>query len=271
GLPLCDSSPGHSACGVSMVSKESASSVPVALGSCFVALVTAAALRLGWRRAAVSSEKGGHKYKMSRKSSGMLRRCASSKEVVATSGDSLDLKDRQAHGVPWYATPADASESMWHKVDLTVRDWLDEDTGLFRYVNEMPLGALQKFEVQTTLATNVIREDAKGSRKLQAFGKPVPFNYGCFPQTYRDPQERDDIYDAPGDDDPLDVIDLSPQVVGVGKIACCRPLGAVCLIDEGQADWKIIVVNTELEDPLASARSIEEAERIAPGRIEKAL
>jgi inorganic pyrophosphatase len=160
---------------------------------------------------------------------------------------------------------------LWHHVDLRVKDWLGKDTGLLHYVNEIPRNALQKFEIHTRVEKNTITEDTKGSRRLLGFGRPVPFNYGCFPQTFRDPDEIDDIYGAPGDDDPLDVVDLSPKPVGVGEIASCTPLGAVCLIDEGRADWKILVVNTDAPGPLANARSIDEVERLAPGRIQEAL
>ena len=55
----------------------------------------------------------------------------------------------------------------------------------------------------------MIREDVKGSNRLKSFGKLVPFNYGCFPQTFRDPFEHDELHQAPGDNDPLDVIDVS--------------------------------------------------------------
>eukprot|EP00913_Durusdinium_trenchii_P025086 g23547.t1 len=74
------------------------------------------------------------------------------------------------------------SPSQWHKVSLFLRDWLDDETGLLHFVTEMPRGSLKKFELQTTLEGNLIREDAKATEKLKAFGKPVPFNYGCFPQ-----------------------------------------------------------------------------------------
>eukprot|EP00930_Biecheleria_cincta_P082866 TRINITY_DN7250_c0_g1_i1.p1 TRINITY_DN7250_c0_g1~~TRINITY_DN7250_c0_g1_i1.p1 ORF type:complete len:386 (+),score=69.50 TRINITY_DN7250_c0_g1_i1:94-1251(+) len=161
--------------------------------------------------------------------------------------------------------------SLWHDVDLFVRDWLDEPTGLLRYVNEMPMGGLTKYEVQPSVPGNAIREDAKGSQRLAAFGKPVPFNYGCFPQTYRDPAKADELYNAPGDDDPLDVLDLSSTPVGVGSVVQCRPLGAVCLIDEGQADWKILAINVDTQGPLASAQSVDEVERLAPGRIQECL
>lgn len=170
-----------------------------------------------------------------------------------------------------YSAPPAANFSLWHDVDLEVKTWLDESTGLFRYVNEMPLGSLQKFEVQPHLAHNAIAEDPKGSSRLKSFGRPVPFNYGCFPQTYRDPNQVDDIHGAPGDDDPLDVLDLSASELPVGAIVQCRPLGAVCLIDEGKADWKILAVNVEAAGPLANAHSVEEVERIIPGRIQECL
>jgi inorganic pyrophosphatase len=160
---------------------------------------------------------------------------------------------------------------LWHEVDLHVKTWLDEKTGLFRYVNEMPMGTLQKFEVQPDAPQNAIVEDLKSSRRLEAFGQPVPFNYGCFPQTYRDPERVDSIYGAPGDDDPLDVIDLGDHAVEAGAVVQCRPLGAVCLIDDGEADWKVLVVNTEHQGLLAKAQSVEDVERIMPGRIAQAF
>mmetsp|Transcript_19171 Transcript_19171/g.55038 ORF Transcript_19171/g.55038 Transcript_19171/m.55038 type:complete len:553 (+) Transcript_19171:97-1755(+) len=170
-----------------------------------------------------------------------------------------------------YVAPAPPDQSYWHHVDLHVRDWVDWDTGLFRYVNEMPRGSLQKFEVQPNHEKNAISEDPVGSDRLASFGRPVPFNYGCLPQTYRDPGKVCDIVSAPGDDDPLDIFDLSESVVGVGEVVQCRVLGAVCLIDEGQADWKILAVNTEHDGPLSEARTVDDVERIAPGRVQECL
>jgi len=174
-------------------------------------------------------------------------------------------------GVRRYVAPAPTGHSLWHDVELHVKGWLDEDTGLYRYVNEMPMGSLQKFEVQPHLPENAIEEDPKGSVKLAAFGRPVPFNYGCLPQTYRDPDELDTIHSAPGDDDPLDIFDLGDHVAGVGEVVQCRPLGAVCLIDEGQADWKVLAVSTGHGGPLSEARSIADVERIVPGRVAECL
>lgn len=223
------------------------------------------------RRAGLAGRTPAVRPRMRQSGSSGLLRHSSSYESMHAAQPRPDTVTDFPDDVTWYTPPFAGGVSMWHHVDLHVKSWLDEDTGLYHYVNEIPKGALQKFELQTRLEQNIIREDPKGSSKLQAFGQPVPFNYGCFPQTYRDPKEYDELHNAPGDDDPLDVIDLTTRAVAVGVAVACRPLGAVCLIDEGQADWKILVVSTEAEEPLAAAMSIEEVERLAPGRIEQAL
>mmetsp|Transcript_26904 Transcript_26904/g.62483 ORF Transcript_26904/g.62483 Transcript_26904/m.62483 type:complete len:471 (-) Transcript_26904:183-1595(-) len=199
------------------------------------------------------------KRKLGRNPIGLLHKCRAK-----------DAPEKNLHSA-WYLPPEDTGTSWWHKIDLFVTDWLDEDTGLYRYINEMPKGCLQKFELQTQLENNVIREDSKGSARLQSFGVPVPFNYGCFPQTYRDPLEHDELHDAPGDDDPLDVIDIGQIPVGVGDVVVCRPLGAVCLIDEGQADWKIFVVAAQSEGPFTALHSMADVESMWPGRVQEIL
>jgi len=205
----------------------------------------------------------------SQRPSSNLRRCSGSSEMLCQR-QQLG-KAWVAPNIRWYLAPPSEGISLWHSVDLHVKNWLDEDTGLFHYINEIPRGALQKFELQSKLKGNIIEEDARGSKKLQAFGHPVPFNYGCFPQTFRDPNEADSLYNAPGDNDPLDVLDLTAEAAGVGEVVTCRALGAVCLIDEGQADWKIIVVNTKANCKLAAAQSIADVEKLAPGRVDEAL
>jgi len=191
----------------------------------------------------------------------------------STAAEPAEPAELSSHheAVQWHFPPPAQGISPWHDVDLKVQSWLDEDLALFRYVNEIPKGALQKFELQTRMVGNSIREDAGGSEKLQAFGQSVPFNYGCFPQTYRDPLEVDELFHAPGDNDPLDVVEVSDEAIESGRLICCRPLGAACLIDKGRADWKVFVVNVEAKGPLSAARSIEDVERLAPGRVREAL
>ncbi|CAE7590499.1 PPA6 [Symbiodinium sp. CCMP2456] len=236
------------------------------IGVTMVSVAARSLLQTVARARAERTERKLGKSKLIRNPSGVLRRCSTRQ----WEGGHSNEQSSEQENVPIWDAPH-TTTSYWHETELFVQDWLDEDTGLFRYVNEMPQGSLQKFELQTTLENNILCEDTEGSRRLRAFGRPVPFNYGCFPQTYRDPTDHDELHDAPGDDDPLDVVDVSQTPSGVGDVIICRPLGAVCLIDEGQADWKILVVNTQSDSPVATARSTAEVESLLPGRIQEIL
>eukprot|EP00441_Pelagodinium_beii_P017689 CAMPEP_0197671602 /NCGR_PEP_ID=MMETSP1338-20131121/77005_1 /TAXON_ID=43686 ORGANISM="Pelagodinium beii, Strain RCC1491" /NCGR_SAMPLE_ID=MMETSP1338 /ASSEMBLY_ACC=CAM_ASM_000754 /LENGTH=499 /DNA_ID=CAMNT_0043251529 /DNA_START=12 /DNA_END=1508 /DNA_ORIENTATION=- len=240
----------------------------------------AAAVGLSIRRAGMMSSNGRSACIFGRRGTGKTQ-CAA---LFAAASDVAAVFDRQISG-PWSAqeapeSPTNANEmkesnesqathSLWHDVSLYVLSWLDERTEFLQYVNEMPMGSLRKNEVQPGEPNNIILEDVKGSEKLAKFGRPVPFNYGCFPQTFRDPDKADELYSAPGDDDPLDVMDVTDVPTKVGAIVRCFPVGAMCLIDEGQADWKVLVVNVDADSPLAAARSMEDVERIKPGRIQE--
>jgi inorganic pyrophosphatase len=46
-----------------------------------------------------------------------------------------------------------------------------------------------------------------------------------------------------GDDDPLDICDLSERIMPVGEIYRAKVLGSFCLIDQGEIDWKIFVMD----------------------------
>jgi len=176
-------------------------------------------------------------------------------------------RDEQPCLVHQHKCPDPLPHSMWHDVELRA----DAVSCLYHCVNEMPLGSLQKFEVVTDVPGNPILEDTD-STKFASFGHPLPFNYGCFPQTFRDPEETE-VHGtgATGDNDPLDILDLCTAAVDPGVVFTCRPLAAVSLIHEHWADWKILAVNTESSDPLASASCIEDVVRIRPGRLEEVL
>ena len=45
-----------------------------------------------------------------------------------------------------------------------------------------------------------------------------------------------------GDNDPLDVVDIGAQVATVGEVYQVRVLGALGMVDDGEMDWKIVVV-----------------------------
>ncbi|THG94198.1 hypothetical protein EW026_g7225 [Hermanssonia centrifuga] len=85
-------------------------------------------------------------------------------------------------------------------------------------------------------------------------------------QTWEDPQQTHPETKAKGDNDPLDVCEIGEQVGYVGQVKQVKVLGIMALLDEGETDWKVIVV--DVNDPLASKlNDIEDVENNLPGLI----
>ena len=83
----------------------------------------------------------------------------------------------------------------------------------------------------------------------QQYSNVVPANYGFVPQTYcaeriaARARERSGLEISDGDGDPLDILVLSEHHIPRGDIILkARPIGGFCLIDDGEADDKIIAV-----------------------------
>ena len=85
-------------------------------------------------------------------------------------------------------------------------------------------------------------------------------------QTWEDPSQTHAETKANGDNDPLDVCEIGEQVGYVGQIKQVKVLGIMALLDEGETDWKVLVV--DVNDPLASKlNDIEDVERHLPGLV----
>ena len=83
----------------------------------------------------------------------------------------------------------------------------------------------------------------------QQYSNVVPANYGFIPQTYCDERIADmarsnsDLTVTGGDGDPLDILVLSEHHIPRGDIILkARPIGGFCLVDDNEADDKIIAV-----------------------------
>ncbi|KAI0308122.1 inorganic pyrophosphatase [Multifurca ochricompacta] len=117
---------------------------------------------------------------------------------------------------------------------------------------------------------NPIKQDIKKGR-LRYVRNCFPhhgyiWNYGAFPQTWEDPTQQHAETKARGDNDPLDVCEIGEQVGYVGQVKQVKVLGIMALLDEGETDWKVLVV--DVQDPLASKlNDIEDVERHLPGLV----
>ena len=82
----------------------------------------------------------------------------------------------------------------------------------------------------------------------QKFSNIVPSLYGFIPRTYCDKKmasKTNDAlarYDIEGDHDPLDILVLGQEPVFPLTIMAARPIGVMKMIDQGEADDKIIAV-----------------------------
>lgn len=128
--------------------------------------------------------------------------------------------------------------SPWHDVPLRWKNGLG-----YYYVNEIPKGTRAKMEIDTTVGSgNPIIQDTVNGKPRQ-FKDPIPFNYGALPQTFEDPEFEHPDTGFPGDGDPLDVVELSDTNYDVGEVIPVNVLGILGLIDEGETDWKLLVMH----------------------------
>ena len=89
---------------------------------------------------------------------------------------------------------------------------------------------------------------------------------GAFPQTWEDPAATHPETKAKGDNDPLDVCEIGEAVGYCGQVKQVKVLGIMALLDEGETDWKVLVI--DVNDPLAGKlNDIEDVERHLPGLI----
>lgn len=132
--------------------------------------------------------------------------------------------------------------------------------------------------------SNPIVQDVKGGR-LREYPLQLSVTYGALPQTYEhpDPEASDAFTGLAGDGDPIDAVDISssarvrrapprgnsgsggadatggdegeegargwglPQP-RTGDVYPVRVIGAVAMVDGGEADWKVVTVRGD--DPL---------------------
>jgi len=114
-------------------------------------------------------------------------------------------------------------------------------------------------EIATKEEHNPIKQDIKkGKLRYFTYGD-IPFNYGCIPQTWEDPNHKHPDTGFGGDNDPVDVVEISPMPMATGTVTPMKVLGLIALIDENETDWKIIGVaaHSPLAEFLNSLQDVE--------------
>lgn len=153
--------------------------------------------------------------------------------------------------------------SPWHDIPLK-----GAPSNTFNFVNEVPKGGRAKMEINKEAELNPIIQDTKKG-KLRFYHTDSLVNYGALPQTWEDGTVDDKSTGLKGDGDPLDVLEIGEQVAAVGEVYPVKVLGALAMIDGGEADWKIIVIRAS--DPLASQLTDISDASVTPAAITERL
>jgi len=156
--------------------------------------------------------------------------------------------------------------SPFHDIPL----YANSQQTVLNMVVEIPRWTNAKQEISKEEELNPIKQDTKKG-KLRFVRNCFPhkgylWNYGAFPQTWEDPNTTHPETKMNGDNDPLDVCEIGELVAKPGEVKQVKVLGVMALLDEGETDWKIIVI--DVNDPLAPRlNDVEDVERHLPGLL----
>ena len=156
--------------------------------------------------------------------------------------------------------------SPFHDIPL----YANPEKTILNFVVEAPRWTNAKLEISKEEPLNPILQDTKKG-KLRFVRNCFPHhgyihNYGAFPQTWEDPNSIHPETKAKGDNDPLDVCEIGEAVGYTGQVKQVKVLGVMALLDEGETDWKVIVI--DVNDPLApQLNDIEDVEKRLPGLL----
>ena len=184
------------------------------------------------------------------------------------SKDDLLVKEEGAdfdYRVRAFEKTASSQISLWHDIPLYPFAKSRQDR-VVNMVNEIPKCSRKKYEIATKEACNPIKQDVKDGA-LREFKKgDLYFNYGCLPRTWENPDHEHPDAKACGDNDPLDVCEIGMKILSVGEVCSVKILGVLCLIDEGEADWKLIAISTH--DPWCDLlNDVGDLESKLPGMV----
>ncbi|CAL8368133.1 unnamed protein product [Gadus morhua 'NCC'] len=157
--------------------------------------------------------------------------------------------------------------SPFHDIPM----YADEGQNIFHVVIEVPRWTNAKMEISTTEPLNPVKQDVKKG-KVRYVANVFPhkgyiWNYGAIPQTWEDPTHKDPDTGHVGDNDPIDVCEIGSKVCSRGEVIKVKVLGILAMIDEGETDWKVIVIN--VDDPEAKdLNNISDVKRLKPGYLD---
>lgn len=169
-----------------------------------------------------------------------------------------------------YITQDGKIVSPFHDIPL----YVSGNREIVSVVNEIPRFENAKFEINKEECFNPIKQDIKkGEPRFVKNVFPTKgylWNYGALPQTWEDPNENDKEVEAKGDNDPVDVIEIGGRRKEIGEVYQAKILGSIAMVDEGECDWKIVVIDVRDENA-DKLNDIEDVRNICRGLLEQTI
>ncbi|CAE7812986.1 PPA6 [Symbiodinium sp. CCMP2592] len=150
--------------------------------------------------------------------------------------------------------------SPWHDVPLRNSD------ESYNFICEIPKWTRKKYEIATGEIMNPIKQDVKNGVLRDYKWGDMLFNYGAFPQTWEDPKHISTDTGCPGDNDPIDVIELGARQRSVGSIVRVKILGILAMIDDDETDWKVLTIALD-DDKAPIVHDLNDVEAHWPGAL----
>ncbi|CAJ1399661.1 unnamed protein product [Effrenium voratum] len=148
--------------------------------------------------------------------------------------------------------------SPWHDIPLRNPD------GSYNFICEIPKWTRKKYEIATGEAMNPIKQDVKNGVLREYKWGDMLFNYGAFPQTWEDPKHVSEDTGYPGDNDPVDCIELGSRQRPVGSITSVKILGVIAMIDDDETDWKVLTIAMD-DDKAQNMHDLGDVDAHFPG------
>ena len=150
--------------------------------------------------------------------------------------------------------------SPWHDISLKNGEY-------YNFICEIPKWSRAKFEIDTTDKYNPLVQDIENNKpRFYSWGDTL-FNYGAFPQTWENNKSISEYTKKPGDNDPLDVIEISVGALKRGSVIPVKVLGIIPLIDSGETDWKVIAIS-KYDKFCKKINNLEDIEKYMPGFLD---
>ncbi|CAE8606425.1 unnamed protein product [Polarella glacialis] len=150
-----------------------------------------------------------------------------------------------------FITYAGQKISPWHEVPFEAGVGPDGEK-LLHFVCEIPVGTNAKMEVNKENEHNpIIQDTKKGKLRYYKYNPEVGslVNYGAIAQTWEHPELKHPDTGVGGDNDPIDVLQMNPEPCTVGEVMAVRVIGVFALVDDGETDWKVLVVRADEKHP----------------------